>query len=451
MPENPLTRRGRRLLVAVAGILFLALVAATWYAYGKGADPVLLTYCWVGSGTLIHFLYAITRDRRFEHLPVAAGRMVAVVPAYEQDHDDLRACIWSILNQRGVVVDEVHVVDDGSIHRPVDPFPHPRVRWHRTGNGGKQAAQIYVLDRLDPHDWDFVLTADGDCVLDEQAIEHQLRAFSRPGIVATTAMVAVRNAEDNLLTRVVDLHNGTRVMRRVSRARRSPTALATVTSGALTICRADTLFEQKRRWIAAKAIGQHHGDAAFADLDGDVVRVHEAIVWTRVPTDVVATYRQRRRSATAAWRRIAPAPARARLPRNVGRLMLILRLAFGPPALGSAVIITAEVARRDALRLLPVVAYAVLYLLVRYAMTGLHLIQRPGPGNARIRTWILLTPVEAAYHLAFSVPIKYLALLRFREVDRTASADPSKVYYSGYLIGAGTSPTPASGLGDGHE
>ncbi|WP_250035971.1 glycosyltransferase [Paractinoplanes maris] len=453
MPEHPLTRRGRRILIAVAGFVFLALVAATWYIHDRVANPVLLAYWWVGNGTLFYCLYAFTRDSRFEHLPMAAGRIVAIVPAHERDHDDLRACIWSILDQRGVVVDEVHVVDDGSVHRPVDPFPHPRVRWHRTGNGGRQAAQAYVLDRLDPHDWDFVLTADGDCVLDERAIEHQLRALSRPRIVATTAMVAVRNVHQNLLTRVADLNIGTRVMRRVSRARKSPTAMLTVTSGAVTIYRAGTLFEQKRRYLAAKATGDGCYDAGVPDLEGEVVRVHEAIVWTREPADALVAYRQRRRSATASWRRLAPAltgPHRSGDP--LARLILLLQLAAGPLTLGFVIFTLVESACRDTLRLLPIVPYVALYLLVRYAMTGLYLVERPGLDSARkVWTWILLTPVEAVYHLLFSVPIKYIALLQLRGFDRTVTAEPSKVYYSGYLTGAGASPAPAAGLGEGHE
>src|SRR4051812_42046110 len=116
--------------------------------HGSVTDPVVLAYWWIGNAALLYRMVAVVKGRRRGQLPPATGRIVAIVPAYEQDPDDLRACVWSVLNQRGVVVDEVHVVDDGSIHRPVQPFPHPRVRWHRTEYGGRCAAHAYVLDRL---------------------------------------------------------------------------------------------------------------------------------------------------------------------------------------------------------------------------------------------------------------------------------------------------------------
>ena len=442
-PENPHARHGRLLYVSITGIVVLALLAATWCVYWLVTDPVLLAYWWTGNSTLLFCMYAFFNGRRFLHLPVAAGRIVAIVAAYEQDAGDLHACVWSILNQRGVVVDEVHVVDDGSIDRPVQPFSHPRVRWHRKKNGGKRAAQVYVLDRLEPGDWDFVLTIDGDCVLDERAMEHQLRAFSRPQVTATTGMVIVRNARQNLLTRIADVNIGTSCVRR--RASSSLAGALKIISGAPAVYRAHTLFRHKRRYLSAGAYGDDRLLALFAAFDGEIVGVNESIVWTRTPADVETAFRHLLRWSKSWWCLIPLALTGADRPTGMfSRLFMLFQLIIGPLMIGYALIAVIVGASRGTVSWPSIVIYAVLYLLVRYATTGLYLVERPETSRrGKLWAWLLLTPAEAACNLLFVVPVKYTALLRlgwraWRD-DRhaglatTATAEPGTVYYSGYL------------------
>lgn len=348
---------------------------------------------------LLATMYAVVTGRRFAHLPVAPGRIVAIVPAHEEHPDDLRACIWSILNQRNVLVEEVHVVDDGSMRYPVQPFSHPRVRWHRKEHGGKRSAQVYVLDRLDPDDWDFILTVDVDSVLHEDAMEHQLRAFSRPQVTATTGMVMVRDAQMSRLSRI-------------------GTSGLWTAPGAMAAYRARILFQNRRRYLSAGPCADDRWLAMYAALEGEVVGVREAVVWSGMPT-----YRQRLRWSMSWWCTIPFAFANQMFARLAG----LVQLAGLPLFFGYAV------------STLPVHAsslFGVLYLLVRYAVTGRYLVARPGMSRrTKLWTWLLLTPVESIHQLFYLGPIKYIALFKLRNHARgdAVGCVPGSVYYSGYL------------------
>ena len=430
--EKFASRRLFFVCVVFAGVLLLALVSAIWYARGQISHPVLLTFWWIGNGALIYHLYPLTKHRRRLSDPPATGRIVAIVGVLEQSEDELRACIWSILDQRGVVVDEVHVVDHGSTRSPVQPFAHPRIRWHRTGNGGNRAAQLYVLDRLEPDDWDFVLAVDVACVLDEHAMERQLVEFSQPHVMATTAMVSMRNAGQNVLTRLVDLSVGTRV---IGPAGRSALHAVQITPGALAVYRASVLFRHKGRYLSSAA-DDDHGLAMYPHLEGELVRVTEAIVWTTAPTDVAGAYRQSVQAAMAWWRVMSSALTRDPSRTAGSRLLVLLRLVLGPLWTAGFVIFLVEATYSATPRLPWLILYGTLYLLVRYARAGLYLSERPAMGRPqKWWTWILLTPVEAVYHLVSVGVIRYVALLAHRRargsgpVPRAATS----VYYSGFL------------------
>ena len=110
----------------------------------------------VAAAVLIMQLALAARGRRFTHRPVPIGRVVAVVPTYNEDPELLHACIRSLLAGT-VVPDVIHVVDDGS-SVPAPPFVHPKVIWHIQTNQGKRVAQVNAL--LDEPTADFILTVD---------------------------------------------------------------------------------------------------------------------------------------------------------------------------------------------------------------------------------------------------------------------------------------------------
>ncbi|MCM4081234.1 glycosyltransferase family 2 protein [Paractinoplanes hotanensis] len=425
----------------IAGLFLVVMAVATWYARGQISHPFLLIFWWVVNGVLIYHLYPLTRQRRRPSGIPATGRVVAIVGVHEQNEDELRACIWSILNQRGMVVAEVHVVDGGSVRMPVRPFSHPRIRWHRTGSGGKRAAQLYVLDRLEPADWDFVLAVDTACVLDEHAMERQLMEFSEPSVMATTAMVSMRNAGQNILTRLVDLSVGISV---IGPASRSALHAMQLTPGALAVYRAHVLFGYKPRYPASSTTDDSCL-AVYPHLRGEVVRVTEATVWSTAPADAGSVYRQSLRAERAWWRTTASALRKDPSRTAFDRMLLVVRLSFALVRSAGLVVVLAEATYSGTPRLTWLVLYGALYMTVRYARAGVYLAERPAMSRSqRLWTWILLTPVEAAYHLLCAGVIRYIALLphhtRSGSTQEPGTGLPgtgspaatSAVYYSGF-------------------
>lgn len=468
-PKPGITRRGGPLHASVTGIAVLVLAAATWYVHQWVTDPVALAYWWAGNGLLLLCAYAFLTGNRDRRRPTPPGRIVAVVPAFEQNSADLHACVRSILDQEGVVVDEVHVVDHGSVHRPVQPFDHPRVRWHRTRNDGRRAAQVYVLDRLEPGDWEFVLTVDSSYVLDELAVQHQLRAFARPRVMATTGLVLVRNAWQSLFTRVADVHVGTSFVRRQATPARP--AIAEVHPGAPAVYRAALLFRLKHRYLAAAGHGDDRLLAVYAAFEGDVVGVSESIAWTRTPDDVESVFRQLLVWSRSWWGLIPTAvTGPKRLRGTAFRLFTVGRLVVGPMTIVYAFVAVAVGAGRGTLHWPAVVLFAAWYLLVRYATTGLYLAERPGvTSRQKLWAWLLLTPVATVGNLVCVVPIKYIALLRPRWRgqptwldEHRPAPDPGTLYFAGYLppepsltedaaVLVAAVPGPSDDRGETHE
>jgi hypothetical protein len=437
-------RHGRLTYAPIAGVVVLALVVATRYIDNVLSDPAVLAVWWIGNAALLFCLYAFFKNGRVRPQPMPAGRIVAIVPAYERDTDELHACVWSILNQRGAVVDEVHVVDDGSTRQPVQPFSHPRVRWHRTQNGGGHAAAGYVLDRLQPGDWDFVLIVDSACVLAERSMERQLRPFSRTRVTATTGLVIARDPRQSLLTRISDLNVG--AFAAMSLAGWSPVCLLKALSGAPVLYRAAIPFH-RRRHLAEGGHDDGRRLAMYAALEGEVVGVSNAVAWTSSAAGVQVAYRLRLGWSTSWWRLVRLALTGSDLRHGLlCRLFALVHLIAVPLAIACALVSVATTEWRAAPRWATIFLYAALYLLLRYAATALYLIEHPAESRGRkLLTWLLLTPAEAACNLMFVIPIKYVALIRLcgrgrrRRPDRTtASAEPlmvrpGAVYYSGYL------------------
>ncbi|MEU4239175.1 glycosyltransferase [Actinoplanes sp. NPDC026619] len=440
-PESFFVRRGWLALAPILGTIALVLAVATRYVHHLISGPAILAAWWIGNAMLLLFVLAFLKGRRIRRQPMATGRIVAIVAAHEQDTDDLTACIWSILNQRGVEVDEVHVVDDGSTQRPVQPFAHPRIRWHRTKNSGGHAAAGYVLDRLQPGDWDFVLILDADYVLEPRAMARQLKAFSRPGIAATIGKVIARNPRPNLLTRIADLNLGTSAA--MPAARRSPAHLIKLVSGMPVIYRAGLPFQHRRRFLAGGGHDDYCRLAIDAALEGEVVAVSNAIASAPAAADARTAYRRRLAWSALWWRTVWQGSTRAGWRRGgICRLLALTHLVVIPVATAYAVVAIAVSVWRDGPQWPAITIYAAFYLLMRYAAAALHLMGRPAASRRRkIWTWLLLTPAEAAVNLMLVIPIKYGALIalcvhgwRARLDHKPAPlAQLGSVYYSGYL------------------
>ncbi len=161
--SNSLSRR--QALTALCGIaMFVAYVVWADVGWATGDTwPLVLFYSAVASLTLLIMLSGV-RWRRFDDLSPAPGRVLAIVPVFNEQPELLEAAVRSLLDET-IAPDEVHVVDDGS-QPAVEPVDLPGVTWHRQENAGKREAQALILREADASAWDFVLTVDSDSVAD---------------------------------------------------------------------------------------------------------------------------------------------------------------------------------------------------------------------------------------------------------------------------------------------
>ena len=386
-------------------------------------NPVVLSYWLLASGTLLFCMLAFLIGRRFNNRPVAAGRVAAIVPAYDEDPQELVAVVRSILGQ-SMPPAMIYVVDDGSRVPVGRPFYHPKVIWLRKENGGKRSAQVYALDRMDPADWDFILTVDGDSILDRYALEHHLREFSpkqrrrgrRPAlgggaVMATTGMVLVRNRKDNLLTRLADMNIGTSCV--MMRASRSLLGTLETTSGALAVYRAHILFKHKEKYLHG-TYGDDRALAMYSALEGEVVGVNEAVVWSAMPTTGELTYKQRLRWSKSWWCMVPFVLTNmTRIRQMFFPLFGLTQLTIAPLTVVYIVFTSLYQVAHAGFHPRTMLLYLLVYMVVRYGMTALYMVERPGMRlHEKFLTWVFLTPLEAVYNLVFLNPTKYIALVK---------------------------------------
>ncbi|MGW4803278.1 glycosyltransferase family 2 protein [Kitasatospora sp. NPDC004272] len=396
---------------AVACVLGVAGMAAWIVAcrtlLNPHARPALTVLYLLGGALVLLCLIASRANLRRGRGPVAPGRVVAIVPAYEEDPQLLDDTLRALLRQTRPV-DEIHVVDDGSARYPVRPFDHPRVRFHRQDNAGKRRAQAAVLAELRPAEWDFVLTVDSDSVADDDALEHLLRAMSDPRVTAATGVVLTRNHRQNALTRVVDLNIGTSCL--LSRASRSLFGVVETTSGALSLYRAPVLFDNLADYVTSGTSGDDRRLTMYAQLRGRVVAVHDALVHSVMPHTLRGTFQQRVRWGKSAWAALPFAVTNLSWGQLFFPLLAVVQWT-ALPAL-AAVLLTGALLRPH-----PPNPWAVAasYLFVRYLEAAQYVLQRPGlPLRARLLRLLWAAPADVLLTLLVLYPAKYWALCRIR-------------------------------------
>ncbi|MCW2876558.1 MAG: glycosyltransferase family 2 protein [Sphaerisporangium sp.] len=300
-------RRHNLLSIAAAGVVVP--VAAGFWAYsyrtqvgGTHTASAVVLYA-LTTGVLLFCLVITMWPRQFHHLPVARGRVVAIVPSYNENRVALHLAIAALLNSSRPP-DEVHVVDDGSEPLAM-PYGHPSVFWHRQPNGGKREAQSLVLYEL-RYDRDrgrkradFILTVDSDSVVDRRAIRHLLRAMSDARVMAATGLPLLRNRRKNLLTRLLDLEMVSACL--TLRAAKSRMGAVAPCSGALSLYRADVVLDNLDDYVVSGTVGDDRRLTHYSLQRGQTVAVDEAYVYTDMPETLRTAYRQRVRWYRSYW------------------------------------------------------------------------------------------------------------------------------------------------------
>jgi hypothetical protein len=431
---------------AVIAVMLAVLAAVTVVVHRQTDDPLLIGYWWFGTVVIAFCLVAFYIGRRHRHRPIAPGRVLAIVPAFNEDQANLEACIRSLLAQTVRV--DIEVIDDGS-RRPVLPFENHRVTWRRQPNTGKRGAQVEVLKahgaRTSTGRWrsmtyDYILTVDSDSRPAPDALSELLRAMSDPRVQAATGMIYIGNYRDSLVARAADIDIGTSCV--MMRASRSILGCLETTSGALALYRADLLYDHLEAYEVECGTGDDRWLALRALERGHVVGVAEAIVETDMPTTLNGTYRQRLRWARS-WLWMLPYVFRRLswqqlLSPTYGVLQLILT-----PALllwAAAGIVVGEVTGHQRYAggrgLLALGVYAAAYVIVRWGLSALYLVGRPGmPAGEKWISFLAGTPLAILLNLGLLTPTRYIALFKLRDnrwQTRTSTAPPASGHPAGH-------------------
>jgi cellulose synthase/poly-beta-1,6-N-acetylglucosamine synthase-like glycosyltransferase len=388
-------------------------LGATSYMVARMAVNVILISYWIFGAVLIAVcLLAFARGRKFVNFPIARGRTIAIVPAYNEPQDKLYACVRSLLAQT-VRIDKIIVMDDGSAE-PVVPFFAPGVEWIRQPNVGKRGAQVNALRRFHRDEFQFVMTVDSDSTPYPDALEHLLRAMSNKKIQAATGWIYVRNYHESLVARAADIDiGGSCVMMRASRSMLG--ALET-TSGALALYRSEILYDNLDEYAVECGTGDDRWLAMRALLRGQVVGVYEAGVETDMPTTMRGTFRQRLRWARSWWWMLPFAYARLNWKQLASPTVGLTELVITPFVLIWAVTswvigIRLRLSHPEA-ALLFIGAYAV----IRIALSALYLAGRPGMSRRqKILSLFIGTPAAVLLNLLLLMPTRYYALLRLHD------------------------------------
>jgi hyaluronan synthase len=396
----------------VVSVLLAALAAVTVLVHRQTDDVVMIAYWYFGAAVIAGCLIAFAVGRRYLDNDPAPGRVLCIVPAYNESQQGLHATVMALLRQT-VPVDIV-VMDDGSQVPVVPTIEHPRVTWKRQSNTGKRGAQVAVLREIGRDEYEYVLTVDSDSEPYPDACEQLLRAMVNTRVQAATGMIYIRNYRRSLVAFAADLDIGTSCV--MMRASRSMLGALETTSGALALYRSSLLFDHLDAYAVECGTGDDRWLALRALRRGQVVAVAEAGVETDMPHTLRGTYKQRLRWSRSWWWML-PYVGKFLGPKQfVSPMYGVIQLLVAPMMLlyivGATLVSTFEAhGRYGSERYWVLVAYVGAYVVVRYGLAALYLMGRPNVGlRDKCLLWAFGTPAAVVLNLILLVPTRYIAL-----------------------------------------
>jgi cellulose synthase/poly-beta-1,6-N-acetylglucosamine synthase-like glycosyltransferase len=420
----------------------VALGIVTVVVQSQSPDTMMLAYWYLGSGVILASLISFHVGRPFHHNEIPDGRVLCIVPAYNEDPQGLRKTVLALLRQT-IPVDIV-VIDDGSTIPVIPSVAHSRVTWLSQTNTGKRGAQVAVLRRFHREDYQFILTVDSDSEPYPDACEHLLRALADPRVQAATGMIYVRNHGDSWVSRAADIDiGGSCVMMRASR---SLLGSLETTSGALALYRSELLYDNLDAYAVECGTGDDRWLALRGLRKGQVVAVAEAMVETDMPSTLRGTYRQRLRWARSWWWMLPYVFKYLGVKQMLSPLYGMSQLIITPMVLVYIGFETVEtLGGRYEGHWVVLGLYVGAYLIVRYSISALYLIGRPGlTVRQKLAAWLIGTPSAVFLNALLLMPVRYIALGKlFDNRWQTREAPPASAFSLGVAI-----PEPATPEGD---
>lgn len=401
--------RGTRRILALAALgAFLAYVLWSQVRWGFRPETAFLSTFFALMALLIsYFVLTGIFWRSFTHLPPAAGRVLAIIPSYNEERDLVHAVVHSMLRQT-ILPDAIHVIDDGSAV-PLETFEDPLVQWHRIENSGKRHAQAHVLRMFQPNEFDYILTVDSDSVLDDDALEHMLRSMRDERVQAATGMILVRNWSTNFLSRLTDINVVTSCL--LFRMARSWLGIVSPTSGALAIYRSWVIYDNLDDYLNSGTAGDDRRLSFYALMRGDVVGVTEAIACTQLPTTWSGAFHQRLRWSKSAWLGVGFVLTNLRFLMVFFYMMPLLFTLLWPFVV--AALLTLAVKYDN-----PVFYHGVVWWVVcSITQSAVYAIYRPGFTRAQRWGQFALSPVYPLLGLIVLRPAAYWALTKLKSTS----------------------------------
>ena len=310
-------------LVSLAAAALVALYAVSRLQGLTGANAGLALVYVAGLGMIVWDLVVSCGDRRKEpsapeQRALDGLRVVALVPAYNEDESALRDCLASLVRQSRRL-DAICVTDDGSTtgdYGSVRPWFEAAcaergitAHWIRQENGGKRRAQVAGVHR--ERTADVYLTVDSDTILDPEAVAQGLRPFADASVQSVAGVVLTANYRTNVLTRLQELWFTT--MQLVGRGALSRMGAVQVNCGGLALYRAPVVLDNLDVYVSETCMGRpmHASDDSlltlFALRRGRAVQQVTAFAFTLMPTTFSHYRRQQLRwlrgsTVRSAWR-----------------------------------------------------------------------------------------------------------------------------------------------------
>jgi cellulose synthase/poly-beta-1,6-N-acetylglucosamine synthase-like glycosyltransferase len=403
---NPIVRRS-----LVVGFVTAVMAAVTVLVLRHTDDVIMIAYWYLGVTVITACLVSFVIGRRFTKNPIPPGRVLCIVPAYNEDPEGLRKTVVALLQQT-VPVDIV-VIDDGSQIRVVPSVLDPRVQWRWQENTGKRGAQVAVLKEFDRSSYQFVLTVDSDSTPYPDACEQLLRAMHNPKVQAATGMIYIRNYAESWASFAADLDIGSSCV--MMRASRSMLGALETTSGALALYRSELLYDHLDAYAVECGTGDDRWLALRALRRGQVVAVAEALVETDMPTTLKGTYKQRLRWSRSWWWMLPYVGKYLGFRQCISPVYGVIQLVVTPMMVFYIVASTvaSHAGRYTMHDTYVLLSYVAAYVIVRYALSALYLIERPNISlRDKCKLFLFGTPAAVLLNVFLLTPTRYVALAK---------------------------------------